>query len=60
MEKSHISPHGRPLKWYDYLACALCADLISAGLLHFNALGLFIGVFMYLTYEDYRKNTVPR
>jgi len=59
VEKSHLPSNGRPVKWYDYLACFYCADLISAGLVHFNVVALLLGAVTYAFYEDFRK-TVPR
>jgi hypothetical protein len=43
------------LKWYDYVACVWCADMITVGLLSANIILLTFGVFLYIMYENARK-----
>lgn len=47
------------MRWYDYFVCGYCADLLSAGLIHFDVVVLLIGAVTYLSYEQIRKNSVP-
>lgn len=43
------------MKWYDYLACISCADMISAGLISGNIVLLLFGIVLYLAWENMRK-----
>lgn len=43
------------MRWYDYVACVFLADVISAGLVHFNLIALISGIGLYIMYELTRK-----
>lgn len=43
------------LKWYDYVACLLFADLIVSGIFFGYWINLGVGILGYDLYESYRK-----
>lgn len=43
------------MKWYDYIVCVMCADSISAGLVHGELIVLIYGLLQYFGWEMLRK-----
>ena len=44
------------MKWYDYLACLWFAEILSAGLIFMDIFLLTLGIFLYMLYENLRKD----
>ena len=42
------------LRWYDWIVCIGCADMIAAGIVAMHWIGL-LGVVNYLAYEMIRR-----
>ena len=42
------------MRWYDYIAALLLADIISAGIVYVDPLMSVYGIILYLMYENLR------
>jgi hypothetical protein len=43
------------MKWYDYVLCLACADIISTGIVNGNIIAIGSGCFAYFIWEMIRK-----
>jgi hypothetical protein len=43
------------MKWYDYVLCIACADIISTGIVHGDIIAVVAGCFAYFIWEMIRK-----
>jgi hypothetical protein len=43
------------MKWYDYVLCIACADIISTGIVNGNIIAIGSGCFAYFIWELIRK-----
>lgn len=43
------------MKWYDYVICIGCADIISTGVMHGDIIAITAGCVAYFIWEYIRK-----
>ena len=46
------------MKWYDYVICAIAADMFSAAIVSFNPIVFVLAVMYWASYEHLRKTRV--